>query len=502
MRKHIPVICGALLFIAAGAVLVLKHPGNADEAMGRGPMESTLQQDPLSEELAQALSVDIASQSDQVIKLVTETGAGEDSIEALRLLAGQAGQLSLYFEEQGDFAASAHLSTCEEIYQTLLDAYSGAISFSDGQHKLEILLGSLEGPDPYDEDTAEYRPSFSQSIEEDILFALAACSMNALHRQEQQENVVSITFAGDTTFGQYPEVPQELAFDTEFARRSCDLAFPLRAMSPYFANDSFSVLNCEGTFTDSEEMQQKKFRFKGPAEYIQMFTEGHIEVVNLANNHTFDYLGQGYLDTKQNLESYGVRYYGEQEYLVYIAGDVAFGFFGYDLFNQEPEDMRHRIERDIAAVRELGAEVIIATFHWGTEYSNEANDFQVQTAHLAVDLGADMVVGHHPHVLQGIEVYQGKTIVYSLGNFAFGGDEERKDNGDTMLVRQTFARDDSGEVHPLDLMVVPANVSTVTDRSNYVPRPLFGDDARRVLERILDFSSRLPYGAAELACLE
>ncbi len=370
----------------------------------------------------------------------------------------------------------------------LLNAREGSVTFGGGLRQIQ-LLGLDDSPT---RSIGQSGAAFAADCNPaPASLALAACAMRATCRAETAEGLISITAAGDCTFGQYPEVAPKYSFAAEFDRQGRNLAFPLAKCTPFFANDTVTVLNCEGTFTESNDMAEKRFRFKGPAAYAQMFANGNVELVNLANNHTYDYKDEGYTDTMAALDATGVAYYGRE--LIHYAetpdGKVA--FIGYEMVNAEP-DMTEALARDIATARQKGAVMVVVSFHWGLEYANEANAYQQATARLAVDTGADLVIGHHPHVLQGVEIYKGRTILYSLGNFAFGGDEECKQM-ETMIFRQSFSLKD-GVVTPQTIMLIPCHMSSSGDRNDYQPTPVFGAEGDRIVQWVYDLSAALSDG--------
>ena len=151
-------------------------------------------------------------------------------------------------------------------------------------------------------------------------------------------------------------------------------------------------------------------------------------------------------------------------------------------------DKQEEVRTNIAALKEAGAQVIIVNFHWGIEKEYLPNDTQKTLAHLAIDEGADLVIGHHPHVLQGIERYKGKYIAYSLGNFSFGGNSNPSDK-DTMIFQQTFTvQDGKVEVND-DINVIPCSLSSASGYNDYCPTPLEGSEKERVLEKLNEYSA-------------
>ena len=129
-------------------------------------------------------------------------------------------------------------------------------------------------------------------------------------------------------------------------------------------------------------------------------------------------------------------------------------------------------------------------FHWGNETETVPDSNQTTLGRMAIDLGADLVCGHHPHVLQGIETYKGKNIVYSLGNFCFGGNSSPSDM-DTMIYQQTFTIDADGVKNDNVTNIIPCSISSAAydGYNNYQPTPAEGDEATRILEKINERSS-------------
>ena len=132
-------------------------------------------------------------------------------------------------------------------------------------------------------------------------------------------------------------------------------------------------------------------------------------------------------------------------------------------------------------------------------------DYQTTLGRKCIDWGADLVIGHHPHVLQGIDQYKGKYIIYSLGNFCFGANRNPKDK-DTMIFQQTFTLKPSGDtaeskgrftVVPGEAKIIPCSISSITSRNNFQPTPLSGENAKRVIGRINEYSAAYGVSADE-----
>ena len=238
--------------------------------------------------------------------------------------------------------------------------------------------------------------------------------------------------------------------------------------------------------TTSEERADKQFSFKGDPSYTEILTNGSVEACNLANNHSKDYGIQGYEDTIANVEAAGIKTFGYERTAIWETNGVKVGLAGvYEL--AEGMDCQDDMTAAIQSLKDAGADLVIVSFHWGVEKENYPDETQQTLAHAAIDQGADLVLGHHPHVLQGIEKYQGKYIVYSLGNFCFGGNKNPSDK-DTMIFQQTFTLENGEVVEDDAINIIPCRISSEDDYNNYQPTPAEGEEAQRILGRIQEYS--------------
>jgi poly-gamma-glutamate capsule biosynthesis protein CapA/YwtB (metallophosphatase superfamily) len=310
--------------------------------------------------------------------------------------------------------------------------------------------------------------------------------------QEREEPVVkeiSITLsaAGDVTLGRDENYEYTNSFDHEAEKNG--IHFFTQNIAPIFKNDDFTTVNLETTLTTSTQKAVKKFRFRGEPSYAKILTLAGIEAVNLANNHTHDYLQKGYEDTITSLKRENIGYFGYEHKLLTTIKGVKIGALGYEGWGDD-DAVRTQISNDIRSLREEGANIILVHFHWGEERSYVPNEIQKSLGRFTIDSGADLVVGHHPHVIQGIEEYKGKFIVYSSGNFMFGGNKNPSDK-DTFIFQQTFYVQNGQLTDRKEINIIPFRISSVTTRNNYQPTPLEGEDAKRVKTRIFDLSAKI-----------
>jgi poly-gamma-glutamate capsule biosynthesis protein CapA/YwtB (metallophosphatase superfamily) len=270
----------------------------------------------------------------------------------------------------------------------------------------------------------------------------------------------TLLFSGDVTLGfHYEEYVDEQVAKGQPKDRMLGWGFE-QVKSVTRAADVY-VANLECPFTKSEEKLLKNFNFKARPELVAALSSGGVDVVSLANNHLLDYGPEGLFDTLNTLESAGIKSFGagrdlseaRKPQIIDVKGiKVAFlGYFFLGEKNIEPsqviateaqpgvaghfsslDEMKKIVSADVRAAKQL-AQHVIPFFHWGKEGNTVPEPYQIELAHLAVEAGASAVIGSHPHVLQGFELYQRAPIAYSLGNFVFGGNWNPKDKRTAIL---------------------------------------------------------------------
>ena len=256
-----------------------------------------------------------------------------------------------------------------------------------------------------------------------------------------------------------------------------------------FEEDDLTIVNFEGTLTDSTTREDKQFAFKADKSYAEILTDGFVEAANLANNHSKDYGEQSYNDTMDALDEAGITNFGYDRVAIKKVKGIKVGLVGTYVL-ADGLGVKDSMEKNIQDLKDEGAQVIIASFHWGEEKAEYPNDVQVELAHAAIDAGADLVLGHHPHVLQGIEQYKGKNIVYRLGNFCFGGNMYPSDM-DTMIFQQTFTLKGGKLQEDNVTNIIPCSISSVEDYNNYQPTPAAGEKETEILNKITQRSQGL-----------
>lgn len=273
-----------------------------------------------------------------------------------------------------------------------------------------------------------------------------------------------LSFAGDCTLGNFAEDYGSEGSFMDIVGNHYN--YPFENVRKWFSKDEFTFVNFEGTLTDSTETIDKDFNFHAPPDYAKILTAGSVEAVNLANNHTYDYGETGFQDTMSALEQENIPYVLSNDTLLYTTEHgLTIGIYSSN-FGINIGDMPHKL----AQLRDSGAEIIIVSMHWGTEMEYTPEDEQIQYAHMAIDAGADIVFGHHPHVLQPMETYGDGLILYSMGNFSFGGNFSPSDM-DTAIFQQEVIRNPDGTVGLGEHTIIPCSVSSDESYNNYQPTP-------------------------------
>lgn len=298
---------------------------------------------------------------------------------------------------------------------------------------------------------------------------------------------ITVSAAGDCTLGTDENFDYDTSLNAFMDTQGA--AYFMENVKPIFEADDLSIVNLEGTFTTSEQRDDKQFAFKADPSYAQILTEGDIEAVNLANNHSKDYGNQSYEDTIKAVEDAGITSFGYERTAVMDIKGTKVGLVGIYVL-KDGMAREEQLKSNIAAVKEQGAALVIVSFHWGEEKVTSPNDTQKSLAHIAIDNGADLVIGHHPHVLQGIEKYKGKNIAYSLGNFCFGGNKNPSDK-DSMIFQQTFSIEDGKVVEDDVTTIIPCSISSKSNTNDYRPTPSEGAEKERIQEKINQLSSEI-----------
>lgn len=304
--------------------------------------------------------------------------------------------------------------------------------------------------------------------------------------KETKKSEILISSVGDCTLGTDISFNKSTSLPVIY-QKSKDPEYLFKNVYSIFEKDDFTVANLETTFTNATVERPKTFNFKGDPELANSLILGSIEAVNISNNHIYDYNQKGFNDTIKTLKEKKIEFFGEGYKLITNIKGVKFGFLGYQGWGSDKK-MLEKLKGDIESLKTENC-IIIINFHWGQERKYNPNAIQKKLAHYAIDNGADLIIGHHPHVIQGIEKYKDRYICYSMGNFCFGGNSNPSDK-DTFIFQSKFIVENDN-LTSLGIKVIPCSISSVPYKNDYSPTPLKGSEKTRLLNKLNKLSINL-----------
>ncbi|MDZ7725374.1 MAG: CapA family protein [candidate division KSB1 bacterium] len=279
--------------------------------------------------------------------------------------------------------------------------------------------------------------------------------------------------------------------------------YPFSGTAGLVKNADIAVANLEAPFTSSADRYEgKTFTFKVPGYMAPAVKRAGFDVLNLANNHILDYGESGLNETTGILDSLGLHYSGAGQSRTEACSPALvrvknrkIAFFGYSMtypsaFWATDENcgtcypILERMQADIRSAKQI-ADWVVVSFHWGQEKNPVPRDYQILYAHKAIDNGADLVLGHHPHVMQGLEWYKNKLIAYSLGNYVFGSFS--KTATQSFILKVVFSKTAS-----LSAVVYPIDVDN--KRVRFQPRLLSGNQREEVVDSLNALSRKMNMG--------
>lgn len=337
------------------------------------------------------------------------------------------------------------------------------------------------------------RRFFAAAVLMALLSLLCSCGGNDVPQEAQRSDTVAITVscAGDCTLAS-DEGFSGSTFEKVLEDKGDDYSYFFKNVRSIFDNDDLTIVNFEGTLSENGSRADKQFAFRGKPEYTEILKSGSVEAVTLANNHSKDYGEVSLTDTMDALDNAGIGYAYNQKIARFDIKGVKVAVVGLYQLDGSSDEIVDSVMRNTEA-----DDLVIAEIHWGIEKAAQPEEEQVALAHKVIDLGADLVIGHHPHVVQGVEKYRGKYICYSLGNFCFGGNTDPSDT-DSMIFRQTFSFREGMVANTDDYAIIPCSITSVQGTNNYQPMPLEGEERARVERKITERSKLVGDGNLDL----
>ncbi len=257
-----------------------------------------------------------------------------------------------------------------------------------------------------------------------ILTALLLCFAVSATGETSTDDTLTLSFIGDCSIG---DSYRTRNYDKGYAKTVDKNGFdwPFSLVRTYLDADDVTVANLEVVLTTKKKQANKDMNLIADPKYVGVLLESGVDVVNTANNHSYDFLAAGYQESLKTLDDAGIPHFGTitpgnekvDHILAYEAKGIKIGFVGFTYPQNSDID---RIAQRIQTLRDQGCDLVIASLHWGRELHTTPNSGQYSYAKKILDAGADVLYGHHPHILQPVHFYNGKPIFYSLGNFTFG----------------------------------------------------------------------------------
>ncbi len=305
--------------------------------------------------------------------------------------------------------------------------------------------------------------------------------------------ILTITCTGDFTIGGDTRKRTNI-FEDELKARGGDINFTMRNIRDVLLADDMTLVNFEGTLTESTYVPDKKkenqFLFSAPPSYVSMLSDNGVEAVSLENNHVMDHGEAVYEETKQVLTDAGIVYSNSEELGIYEVKGIQIAMLSY-LCIDRYESLWDKVPADIRAAKEKYP-IVIVSFHWGNEKDYTPTKNQIKMGRLAVDSGADLIIGHHSHRMNPIEYYNGVYICYSLGNFCFSGNSKPSDMNSFIFQTRFSVLD--GVATNKGFRIIPIRISSRTDRNDFAPTLITKETTRdAVLSTLKENGRKLEY---------
>ena len=301
---------------------------------------------------------------------------------------------------------------------------------------------------------------------------------------------LTLSFIGDCSIGELPTSAGKAGSYTATIDEN-GFDWPFSLVRDYLENDDFTFANNEVNFTSRTKHQDKKTNLKAPAQYAQAYLHSGVDAVNTANNHAMDFYDGGYTDTIAALDNYEIPHFGTlypgtqraQDRLgIYEVKGIRLGAVGFSY--PQDSDVK-KISARIEELKTAGCNLVIVSLHWGREVQDTPQSWQFSYARKLIDAGADVIWGHHPHILQQVQFYNGKPIFYSTGNFTFGSMSNV--DPDTGIFQLRYALTDAGPVLE-NFTVIPCRTQGKGDFRAY---PLTDPEEKRTMLKKLIYKKNV-----------
>lgn len=325
-------------------------------------------------------------------------------------------------------------------------------------------------------------PIFAQSNPNIVNYPeMLPSSENAEDLKENSEFNIKMSFTGDVMIAAYKNQTKSGNFN-DYANNNPPEYF-LQNVKSIFEEDDFTIVNLENVLTDNTLKEVKKnhspaYWYRSKTENTQILTSSSVEGVSLSNNHTGDYGTQGTKDTIAAVEKAELNYGTNDKIMYFEKNGFKIAVICNGLWS---ESQATTIAKRIKEAEEF-SDFQIVFYHGGTERQHAPDEWRKRASRKLVDAGADLVVGNHPHVLQPIENYKGVDIIYSMGNFCFGGSNKPENR---TIIYQLNLTVKENKVITKTNNIIPCYLYT-TPLNNFCPTPITDEKDK---QKVLDFIS-------------
>ena len=279
---------------------------------------------------------------------------------------------------------------------------------------------------------------------------------------------ITIGVTGDIVFGPTEDVAQLSYFQQTYNLYGAE--YFLQNVAEILSQDDLTITDLNTALTDQKPTNASASSYNAAAEYVKIFANASVEAVNVANPHTGDCGESGYEDTVNTLNSNGMKAFGEGLYATWQKDGMQIGLAGiYD----PDEDL---IKEAVDGLKEEGTNLIVLAFYWAEDSGDTPSADQIRMAHAAVDAGANIIIGYGTEHMQGIEYYKNSPVVYSLGNFCYGG-ESYPTEYDTVILQIKATVNEERNYSNAELTAIPCSISSDETYNTYQPTPITGDRA-------------------------
>lgn len=352
---------------------------------------------------------------------------------------------------------------------------------------------------------AQLRAKKIAQAQEELQAAQASASPAPSSEAVTGGTTVTLSFVGSCILGMDENDGYDGSFGEYYDNYGAGYFF--QNVKSIFEGDDLTVASLESTLTLSDTRQDRDRALRADPSYADILTQGGIDATDVANDHIYDYGNEGYVDTLANLDNAGIGRFGFDNVLTtQVSGTalpnatiqssiveqdgISIGLVG--VWQDSEQDYETMALNSVNELEEQKAQIIVVMVHWSSEDPSIPDDGQISLAHSLINAGADLIIGIQPQALQGIECYQGKYIVYSLGSFLSGG--TAPESMDTMIFQQTFTVANGEAQSDAPFEIIPCSISTDATANTYCPTPASGDDADRILDEIYALSDQLDGG--------